>query len=359
MKEFRKILEMARAPGNEGLDRVLATVVNVEDSSYRRIGARMLILENGSWMGGISGGCLEGDALLQAKKVMLSGKPQVVTYDTRQRDSYQIGVGLGCEGRIDVLLQKLDAADPVLDRLEACLRLREAGTLLTPIRSALPHDDRIGRSFFASEEPDHPLLAVLAEDLRRVAATRRSEVVVASPEDGELEILLEHVRPNLRVVVCGDNYDVYPLLAICAELGWELTLVGKKRKLRKEGLEAVGRILEPAELPLLEPDPYTAVLAMSHDYEADKRVLQYCLTHQPGYFGLLGPRKRFQRLIDELNLSEAQVDRVHNPVGLHLGAATPEEIAVAIVAEIVKHFRGGDGRSLKLKQGAIHRRGAE
>lgn len=105
MKELKSILQVYRAHSSSVQKMALATVVHVEDSSYRRIGARMLILENGQWVGGISGGCLEGDALLQAKKVMLASKGKIVTYDTRGRDAHQIGVGLGCEGRIDVYLQ--------------------------------------------------------------------------------------------------------------------------------------------------------------------------------------------------------------------------------------------------------------
>jgi xanthine/CO dehydrogenase XdhC/CoxF family maturation factor len=329
MKELKSILQFYRANTASDLKIALATVVHVEDSSYRRIGARMLILENGQWVGGISGGCLEGDALLQAKKVMLTGKGKVVTYDTRGRDAYQIGVGLGCEGRIDVYLQLV--TDELMAVLEACTVIREKKLLVTPIavnrEPVLP--------FFSTDDTSGPQRSGLVE--------RRGE-----------KALFEWLEPNLRVVILGDNYDVYPMLDLCRTMGWEIILAGRQRKLRREGLEGLAQILPPEELGSISTDQYTAVLCMSHDYAADMKALSHFLVSSVGYLGLLGPRKRFERMIAELGLEREAIDRVHSPMGLHLGAVTPEEIAASAVAEIIRTFRGGDGRPLREREGPIH-----
>ena len=327
MKEIKTIIQFYNAHSNSGLKMALATVVQVEDSSYRRIGARMLILENGHWVGGISGGCLEGDALLHAKKVMLKGEPKVVTYDTRDRDAHQIGVGLGCEGRIDVFLQPATAG--LMAVLEQCLHLRESRVLVTP--------------FQGSQAGDQPYFI-------KETGAKKSKVV----QEGERKLLFEYIEPNLHIVIVGDNYDVYPMLNICREMGWEITLVGKKQKFKKEGMDGIPQILALDQLLSVSIDPYTAVLSMAHDYATDLEVFRHFASKNIGYLGLLGPRKRFERMIGELELEEEVVDRVHNPMGLHLGAVTPEEIAVSVVAEVIKAFRGGDGRSLKQKKDPIH-----
>ncbi|MBK7406945.1 MAG: XdhC family protein [Saprospirales bacterium] len=331
MKEIKAIIQFYKTYATSGLKMTLATVVHVEDSSYRRIGARMLILEDGRWVGGISGGCLEGDALLHAKKVMRKGESKVVTYDTRDRDAHQIGVGLGCEGRIDVFLQPV--SESLMEVLEQCLYLRESLVLVTP--------------FQGSRAGDLPFFAGVVEPLGK-----QSKVV----QEGADKVLYETIEPNLHLVIVGDNYDVYPMLSICREMGWEITLVGKQRKLKKEGLEGVGQVVALEEIGGISVDPYTAVLSMAHDYATDLEVLRHFSSEPIGYLGLLGPRKRFERMIGELGWSEESVQSVHNPMGLHLGASTPEEIAVSVVAEVIRVFRGGDGKSLKYKQEPIHKR---
>jgi xanthine dehydrogenase accessory factor len=332
MKETKKIVDFYHSHAGSGERMALATVVNVEDSSYRRIGARMLILESGHWVGGISGGCLEGDALLNAKKVMMKGEPKVVVYDTRDRDAHSIGVGLGCEGRIEVFLQPLAPQDTVMDMLERCLSLRECRALVTPFSG----NGQVGVPYFADALLDNRSRVVEAEGRR---------------------LLYEYVEPNIHAIVVGDNYDVYPLLAICREMGWELTLAGRKRKLRKEALDGVGQIVELEDVSGLTADAYTAVLCMSHDYAIDRDVLAAFSDKSVGYLGVLGPRKRFDRMVLELGLSPEAAASVHSPMGLHIGAAAPEEISISIVAEVVRAFRGGDGRSLKDKEGPIHERG--
>lgn len=328
MKELKSILQVYRAHSSSVQKMALATVVHVEDSSYRRIGARMLILENGQWVGGISGGCLEGDALLQAKKVMLAGKGKIVTYDTRGRDAHQIGVGLGCEGRIDVYLQPV--TKELMAVLEECTVIREKKLLITPIT--------------VSREADLPFFST------GDSGPQRSEL--AERRGGKA--LFEWLEPNLRVVISGDNYDVYPMLDLCRAMGWEITLAGRQRKLRKEVLEGVTQILPVEELGSISTDHYTAVLCMSHDYATDLKALRHFLPSAIGYLGLLGPRKRFERMIAELNLGPEAIGCVHSPMGLHLGAVTPEEIAVSAVAEIIRTFRGGDGRPLREREGPIH-----
>lgn len=214
--------------------------------------------------------------------------------------------------------------------LEECTVIREKKLLITPIT--------------VSREADLPFFST------GDSGPQRSEL--AERRGGKA--LFEWLEPNLRVVISGDNYDVYPMLDLCRAMGWEITLAGRQRKLRKEVLEGVTQILPVEELGSISTDHYTAVLCMSHDYATDLKALRHFLPSAIGYLGLLGPRKRFERMIAELNLGPEAIGCVHSPMGLHLGAVTPEEIAVSAVAEIIRTFRGGDGRPLREREGPIH-----
>ncbi len=360
MKEISDIVAAYRK-SDTGRHRVaLATVVHVEGSSYRRAGARMLIQDNGVWTGGISGGCLEGDALRKAQYCMARNKIELVRYDTSTEDEEQIGVGLGCEGIIDVLLTPIVAEDPhnPIRLLESCLESRHPNCLLTVISSERK-DLRAG-SMYKYEKTSKSLPDFFPEEVKRDAAEALTtgKSAVKHYEQG-LSVFIEVLHPAIRVVLFGSNYDIYPMLKLGNELGWEMNVVMNPARASK-AIRALSRAIYPkdAQVPY---DAYTAFVLMAHDYKTDKQNLLMALQSKVPYIGMLGPVKRRNKSLEELSsegyvFDDAQLSRLYNPVGLDIGALTPEEIALATLAEIKAHFAGRDGRFLRERVGYIHDR---
>lgn len=362
MKEIRTIVDAWKTIDLHETRAALATVVRVEGSSYRRAGARMLVLDNGTYLGGISGGCLEGDALRRAQKGIALGHPSVITYDTTQDDDYQIGVGLGCQGIIDVLFTPLQPGDPQgpLELLAGLAHARVPVVLTTITAAADPqllgktcvyhNQDSIRESCMFGDLVD-PILTQI-----RQALTDRASRSVAY---GDTRIFIEVILPAIRIVAYGGNYDIRTLLNQATELGWDSTVVLNTARANKTLVAAATLMLDTKKDPAPVIDEYTAVLLMSHDYRTDTENLRKVLPSPASYIGLLGPRKRAARIFEALAeagmpLGDEDLRRIYAPAGLDIGAATPEEIALSILAEVRSHFAGRQGASLRLREGSIY-----
>jgi len=345
----------------------LATVVRVEGSSYRRTGARMLVLDNGTFLGGISGGCLEGDALRRAQKAIASNKPSLVTYDTTQEDGHQIGVGLGCNGIIDVLFTPVDAQakdNPV--RILSSLTATRVPRIMVTVTGCPESVTALGRTYsFDSEQEfrqSFPLKEITAEvlsDISRAANDRTSRTTAYHTDAGTITVFIEVILPAVHLVMYAANYDMYTLVRMARELGWQITVMTNPAKADKSIFSLETRVLHPKgeEKPLV--DSYTAILLMTHDYKTDLHNLRTSLLTGCGYIGLLGPRKRGQKMFDELQaegspLTEEEMMRIFSPAGLDIGANSPEEIALSILAEITSHFSRREGMSLRRRDKTIH-----
>lgn len=342
----------------------LATVVNVEESSYRRIGARMLVSSSGNWVGGISGGCLEGDALRRSQKAIFNNSPSLVVYDTMDDDTNQIGVGLGCNGRIEVLFSPIDPSDSdnAIEHLRIISRSSEPSILLKVVHSntdstcigysrlAEPPLDRFEFCNISKED--------LAEAVTIVENKKRPQLIEFTTTFGDqLRVLVEFIRPETKLIIVGDNYDVSALVGIANELGWESHIVGRRKKISKETFRLAKAVYEYEDFSGIVLDKYSAVVLMTHDFNWDKRILLQVLEKDLPYLGLLGPKKRMLKMQTELGLDNLEdITHFHSPVGLDIGAESPEEIALAIAAEIVAVFRQKKGNSLKFKKGVIHDR---
>ncbi len=356
MKEIRDIVEAYNKIDTTTVKVALATVIHVAGSSYRRSGARMLVQDNGIWTGGISGGCLEGDALRKAHYSMARNRVDVVRYDTTKEDEQQIGVGLGCNGIIDVLLTPIDPQDEhnPINILASCLPERHTNCLLTVISTT---DERYkpGSMLKYSELPAGYFDEEVTADIEQALQSGKSVV----RQYAGLHLFIEVLPPAIRVVLFGHGYDVYPLLRIGNELGWEMNVVARASQTTPAMKELCKHIYDPdMQVPV---DERTAFVLMAHDYKTDKDNLLMALQSEVPYVGMLGPLKRRNEALAELReeghtFSEAQMARLYNPVGLHIGATGPEEIALAILAEIRAHFSGKEGGFLRSKQGPIHER---
>lgn len=347
MKEIRSILRSYRNLDFSVNKAALAMVVRTEGSSYRRMGARMLVLDDGTFVGGISGGCLEGDARRRALKAIASHKPSIVTYDTTKDDEQQIGVGLGCNGVIDVLFIPLTGRDDSVSLLKEVEFTRSPKVIITIIESS--DNSKIGHSYLHHVHHDQQEDPSLAEKISEALGNRRSLTYQHETERYFIEVIL----PSVHLHIYGSNYDVYPVTRIAEELGWDISLVGKAEKINKtiaRSTKIYSQYLESRP----SSDAYTAAILMSHDLATDRKNLMSLVNSDIPYIALLGPAKRKEKLFQGIVLTEQMQDRLFGPAGLDIGANTPEEIAIAICAEIISHFSHRAGGSLRTRSGPIH-----
>lgn len=309
--ELRNIIDTYQALDFSERKAVLATVVGLKGSGYRRPGARMLILDNGLWVGAISGGCLEGDALRKAREVMQSGQPRLVVYDTTRPDD-NFGIGLGCHGILDVLLEPLEPTDP-----------------------------------------QNPLTA-LNQLIQQRRVSEWSQVL----PDGER--FTQTLVPDVQLLVFGGGYDAVPLVSQAKMLGWRVVVADDcvahltpKRFGSADELINVDRNRVREQVPI---DAYSAAVLISHNYGFDRAILNGLLQTDIPYIGILGPKKRGDALLEEVSesIDPADLERVFAPIGLDIGGENPAQIALSITAEIQAVFSGHSGQSLRTKDVPIH-----
>ncbi len=370
MQEIERIVAKYAATDHNQEQLALGTVVRVEESAYRRIGARMLVSSTGQWVGGISGGCLEGDALKQAKLAMQKEQSSVIVYDTREEDAHQIGVGLGCQGRIDVLFSPI-SPEQYLNQIDLLKQIKNTRTntwLLQIISTAEDKAHYLGKIYLETGLPELTQdLDIDQEELQaawqQLVKGNKSRVLPFKNKQGaNCDILFECIRPKVKLICVGDNYDVNAFAEVANTLGWELHVVGKTRKLNRRIFQLAKTVSPLNDLNQLSLDDQTAVVLMSHDFKTDKQALDYYLEKHVPYIGLLGPRKRMVKLQDELaqekwpDLDLNQRSNIYGPVGLDIGAESPEEIALSITAEIIAVLRDRPGNPLRERPGPIHER---
>ena len=372
MKETLNIIEAYEAYRKEGREMALATVAQVEGSSYRRAGARMLITDEGRMTGSISGGCLEGDALKKALLVIRQGRPMLVTYDTTDEEEATIGVQLGCNGVVHILIEPIDAADernPV-ELLKISIGKREPSVLVTLFslidrRAEQPGTCFLLRNgFIVSAVKDPALELRLREDAAAVMREGESEVKTYLPHI-ELNALFSYTQAPLSLVVFGAGNDAMPLVEMAGILGWQVTVAdGRRTHATAERFPAARSVIvtKPEEaLAKVVFDDCTAVVLMSHNYNYDLAIMEKLLPLRLKYLGSLGPRKKLWRMLGELRDKGMQIDEeclksVFGPVGLDIGSETSEEIALSIVAEIKAVFSNAPANSLRNKMSPIHLR---
>ncbi len=368
MKEFKTIIKEYKKLDTTSRKVALATVVKVVGSSYRSPGARMLIMDDGKWVGSISGGCLEGDALRRAREVMTTSKATVVTYDTREESNQNLGISLGCNGIIDVLIEPIldtDKNNPI--RLfEKLVQLNKRAVIAT----ACTKDAFIGKKLIVTETEElantfdnFHLKSEIKKDLTQIFDSHQSKINTYKTKDSTTNIFLELIQPSISLIIFGGGFDARPISQLANALGWDVTVTD----------ECVAHIApiffpEAKNLSLCHRDtfdqeisvtPFTACVLMSHNYEYDRDVLKKLVNSESPYIGILGPRKRFDKMVDEfqqsgIGLSKETIHKIHSPIGLDIGAETPDEIALSIISEIQSKFSKRSGGFLKYRQGPIH-----
>ena len=348
--ELRQLIQKARDGGGQ----VLATLVRVEGSSYRRPGARLLLDGNGGYAGTISGGCLEGDLVRRAKWLIREGAT-LQHYSTAFDDAAEVPFGLGCGGELDLLLEPADSEEfqALLEGVE-----RSFAGVAQRVVTWMPREGQpLRRAVFplsaagtgsggCAAGPAHFASRSLGE--RQIEEARTLESNAGWPK-----IFVEELHPPQRLLIFGAGDDAKPIVRLGAMLGWSVTVAdGRPQLARKTRFPEAERVLVPGEAGV-EIRSEDAVVLMTHSYEQDRMWLRQTLPVGPRYLGLLGARHRSSLLVSEvaseLGWTVAQCcERLHAPVGLDLGGDGPEAIGLAVAAEIQGCVQGKPGRPRRL-----------
>jgi xanthine dehydrogenase accessory factor len=371
VSEITDVLDAIEKLSAEGQRMALATIVAVRGSTYRRPGARLLVPEDGAPIGNISGGCLEGDVADMARIVMQEGAARLAGWDLTADDDDVWGLGLGCNGAIEVFIEPADQAVAVTHALRTALEQERPICVVTALESPLAVVAPGARVVVPDQGPVEGSLGDTDVDAGAIAAAReglargRSEIRTIG---GGVRAFVEVLEPPLRLVICGAGHDAIPLVRAAAGVGWRPVVVDDRPAFlthdRFPHAYAFVQVDEPAGVASQAPlDARTFAVVMTHNYLRDRDYLRGLLASDVGYIATLGPAARTYRLLSDLSeegvgISDADRERIHGPAGLDLGAEGPDEIAQAIVAEIVAVRHGRAGGFLKERPGPIHDRPA-
>ncbi len=359
MRETAETLKLYSSALAANLRMFMATVVDVTGSAYRRPGAHMLVVEDGRTTGSISAGCLERDIIARSEEVLDNEKSILLKYESGTDEIF--GLNFGCDGTIYVLLQPVNGS--TIDFARAATRANELGELLV-LATVFDSGDPalIGMSQLmslketvSSNLPDE-LASLISKDTLDVAAQQSNQI--RTYDRSRTKVFFELVRPSLRLVILGAGDDVRPVLEIARTLAVDVTLLdGRKSFLpRHNDLATTHSIDGPTDLSIFFHSPRrTAVIIMSHNFELDKVFLDAAIKHRCAYLGVMGSQERTRKLLQQLDAMDAS-EHIHYPIGLDLGAESPEEIALSIFSEILACCRTASGKPLSTITGPIHRR---
>lgn len=332
--ELKKIFAAYKTHQQSGGKAVLATVVALDGSSYRRPGVRMLLLDNGKMVGAVSGGCVEKEIQRQAESVFSSGMPKMMTYDGRYR--------LGCEGILYMLLEPFMPNEATVNTFWQTIEDRKTFEL---------------ESYYTRQENNN-------EDLGTLFKVDTGELLLRPNFKGkkETEVFQQKLRPCFKLVIIGSEHDAVQLCSYASMTGWEVTVIASPSE--EKGINDFPGAMEflslsPEEFQPQMIDDLTGVVLMTHSYVKDLKFLVSLMEVTPIYLGLLGPSTRRERLLNELmeynmDISDDFFESIYGPAGINIGAETPQEISVSIVAEILAVVRKKDPMLLRNKLGTIH-----
>jgi xanthine/CO dehydrogenase XdhC/CoxF family maturation factor len=363
MKEIQQILKKIKTlkPDEKA---ILATVVDVQGSSYRLPGAKMLILENGDTFGTISGGCLEADVLERAKQVLETGEPQIFVYDTTKDLDSVFSLNMGCRGIIRILLEPI-RDNLLLDFIEHCFDKQQIGLSATLIESenGLKLRSRLllDKNSIFHNDFDKNVSDKIFDDAQDVLISGKSNLRIY--DFGE--VFFDYISLPINLTIFGAGADAVPLAEIAKDLGWRVMVVDHREKFaNKERFAKADKILisrpeQTAEN--IEINENSVAVIMTHNYEHDKNILRVLLRSKAKYIGKLGPKRRSENMLREfkekgLEFTEEELNKFYSPIGLDIGADTPEAIALSIVVEIHAVLKNREGSHLRNREGSIYGR---
>ena len=355
-QETSQILGRAIDLAASGRRAALATVVRISGSAYRRAGAKLLVEESGATLGGVSGGCLEADVREVALSVLRDGGARLRHYETGDDDRTVWGLGLGCNGAIDIFVQPITSAE-TLDlarRVRTLLAGDAPFTVSTVVRGPAA---ALGRMLVAGDGLPAGSMGIPALDGEVV---RHAQALLAAGESqfydiDSIGVFTDVHVPPPRLVICGAGDDAIPLATHAAQVGYCVTVVDHRPAyLSRERFPDAERVdRRPGDgLDGLPLGPRTQSVVMTHSFAHDREWVRGLLRTDAPYIGLLGPVARRDAILQQIDAAES--DRLFAPVGLDLGADGPEQVAVSILAELLAVLAASEPRHLRERAGVIH-----
>ncbi|NNL80986.1 MAG: XdhC family protein [Flavobacteriaceae bacterium] len=334
--ELKQMFEAFLKARENKLKAVIASVVHLDGSSYRKPGVRMLLLEDGNMIGAVSGGCVEKDIQRQAELVFNEGQPRMMMYDGRYR--------LGCEGILYILLEPFKPSEECIARFQLGLKNRE--------------EFQIHSYYQTQEGPSDKLGSILSFGNDSFELSERETNETRSG----LLTFDQVFPPCFKMMIFGAEHDAVVLCRYAALNGWEVSVIsGPLESKTIENFPGASSFhsVSPDQLELDRIDGSTAIVIMSHNFANDLKYLLEIKDSSPAYIGLLGPVHRREKLMTQLleyspDINETFLERLHGPAGLNIGSETPQEIAISILSEILAVTRNQVPLSLKEKEGGIH-----
>ena len=337
LHELKEIINQAIINQQKGIKNVLVTVVDLNGSSYRKPGVRMLISNNNTYVGAVSGGCVEKEIIRRAKSVFLDEKAKIITYDGRYR--------LGCEGILYILIEPFNIEKTFLETFLSAIKNREILQV---------------NSYFKKEDEAIGNFGSVITFNNNLKFTFSSSFDINTIEN--LNIFTQNLEPLFKLIIIGGEHDAVKLCKVASNLGWQVEVLtaAKDSKLQSDfpgSFTVIGETPETVQFSNIEEN--TAIVLMNHSYVQDLKYLVELSKFQPKYIGILGAPNRREKIFNALfefapETTEAFLDTIYTPAGLHIGAKTPEEIAISIIAEILSVTRKKEPFSLRKLQGKIN-----
>jgi xanthine dehydrogenase accessory factor len=340
-QELKTILEGLAAAREHNIRTALATVVRVRGNAYRREGAKMLVREDGDYVCMLSGGCLEAEVVEVAKEVIASKQARVVNYDLSEDVMW--GLGIGCGGNVDILIEPLED-NPALKTWFGILERGELGVAATILSGNSLERRLILPQSSSQTEP----IAQQAHAILQALYPRAETQTV-----GEQEVFFDTSSPPPQVLLFGAGHDAIPLAAQAVALGWVVRVVDARAAFLTAARFPHCELLRlhPQDFSSLQTTPRSFAIVMNHHLERDQQTLEWLLHQDLAYVGVLGPKSRFEKMRQS---HMGNLDHIRNPIGLDIGAESPDEVALAIMAELIAFRRGFAGGMLNGRVGRIH-----
>ncbi|MBA2113594.1 XdhC family protein [Bremerella alba] len=361
---MRDLVKLAREALELGEPCVLCTVVRLEGSGYGQPGSRLLVTQSGERSGYISGGCLEKDLLRQVWSRTTHG-PALLAFDTRGDSVSSSRYQTGCEGIVYVLCQRIESANSPAYQVMVESQLQGRSLRIGTVYRSESADVRVGHIWV-----ERPRTEVCVDSMpyplreRLTAAKANQTIEFLGSDGGTIEVAMEILIPPKELLIFGAGDDVIPLVAAANLQGWNVSVTGHRPELvtsvRFPGATVFCRPWDDATRALsIRSD--TNVLMMTHDLEADFRLLPQLLESPSRSIGILGPKRRLGRLIQSLYrrgraISAQEAERIRSPIGLDIGAATPTEVAASIIAELIALTNCREGGKLHNRSHPLHDR---
>jgi xanthine dehydrogenase accessory factor len=370
MNELQAILQAFESTQN-GETAFLATVVKTQGSTYRRPGAKMLMTSTGEMVGTISGGCLENDVLQHTRQSMSNSKAIVITYDNTAPEDIIWGFGLGCNGVVQVLIESLDKDNTMngLGFIRECFSNNHFGVIATVFDTQGEVNIKIGARLFlysdgsiSTDIKDINITTSLITDAQTALINQKSIVNKYPLPNGNVEVFIEVIQPPTPLVIFGAGRDAVPVAKYAKTLSWHVTIIDcRASNATYERFPMADEIIlaRRETIHQVSITERTAAVVMTHNYLDDIEIVKMLLLSSNRYVGVLGAKQRIERLLADLRAAETiytdeMLEKLHAPVGIDIGAETPEEIAIAIIAEIQAVHSNCNASFLKNRTSPIH-----